>query len=50
MNAVTSVARDTQDPDLRWRLEELGGGLPVERCPTTDPDDVAAAAATVAVG
>jgi hypothetical protein len=28
MNAVTSVARDTRDPDLRWRLEELGGGIP----------------------
>jgi hypothetical protein len=25
MNAVTSVARDTPDPDLRWRLEEFGG-------------------------
>ena len=29
MNAVTSVARDTRDPELRWRLEELGGGIPV---------------------
>jgi hypothetical protein len=29
INAVTSVARDTSDPDLRWRLEELGGGIPV---------------------
>jgi hypothetical protein len=27
MNAVTSVARDTQDPELRWDLEELGGGV-----------------------
>jgi hypothetical protein len=27
MNAVTSVARDTRDPDARWRLEELGGGI-----------------------
>jgi hypothetical protein len=27
MNAVTSVARDTRDPDDRWRLEELGGGI-----------------------
>jgi hypothetical protein len=25
MNAVTSVARDTQDPEQRWGLEELGG-------------------------
>ncbi len=31
MNAVTSVARDTTDPDLRWRLEELGGGIPAGR-------------------
>jgi hypothetical protein len=27
MNAVTSVARDTRDPEKRWRLEELGGGI-----------------------
>jgi hypothetical protein len=25
MNAVTAVARDTRDPDLKWRLEEIGG-------------------------
>ena len=25
MNATTSLVRDTTDPDLRWRLEELGG-------------------------
>jgi hypothetical protein len=29
MNAVTSVARDARDPELRWRLEEIGGGVPV---------------------
>jgi hypothetical protein len=29
MNAVTSVARDTRDPETRWRLEELGGGIAV---------------------
>jgi hypothetical protein len=29
MNAVTSVARDTKDPEMRWNLEELGGGIPV---------------------
>lgn len=28
VNAVTSTARDTSDPELRWRLEELGGGIP----------------------
>jgi hypothetical protein len=27
VNAVTSVARDTEDPALRWRLEEVGGKL-----------------------
>jgi hypothetical protein len=27
INAVTSVARDTSDPETRWRLEELGGGM-----------------------
>ena len=29
MNAVTSVARDTRDPMMRWRLEELGGQIAV---------------------
>lgn len=29
MNAVTSLARDTANPRERWRLEELGGGIPV---------------------
>lgn len=29
MNAVTSVARDSQDPEDRWRLEELGGMIPL---------------------
>jgi hypothetical protein len=27
MNAVTAVARDTHDPELRWGLEELGGEI-----------------------
>lgn len=27
MNAVTSQARDESSPSLRWRLEELGGGI-----------------------
>ena len=27
VNAVTSVARDTEDPALRWRLEQTGGKL-----------------------
>jgi len=29
MNAVTSVARDTADPEARWDLEEFGGAIPV---------------------
>lgn len=33
MNAVTAVARETPDPDLKWRLEEFGGGVPSD-----DPD------------
>jgi hypothetical protein len=27
VNAVTSVARDTSDPEMRWRLEQLGGRM-----------------------
>ena len=27
MNAVTSLARDTAEPETRWRLEELGGAV-----------------------
>lgn len=43
INAVTATARDTQDPELRWRLEELGGGLIVEtsRQPKAGPPLVA---------
>jgi hypothetical protein len=29
MNAVTATAREATDPDVRWRLEELGGALAV---------------------
>jgi len=36
MNAVTSVARDTRDPEVRWRLEELGGGIPAAILPAGD--------------
>jgi len=42
MNAVTSVARDTPDPEVRWNLEELGGGIPVGRPPAPELDDYAA--------
>ena len=27
MNAVTATARETRDPELRWRMEELGGAV-----------------------
>jgi hypothetical protein len=33
-NAVTAVARDIKDPELRWDLEEYGGGIAVGRVPT----------------
>jgi hypothetical protein len=43
MNAVTSVARDTRDPELRWRLEEFGGGIPaLARDPSPRLDDARA--------
>jgi hypothetical protein len=28
MNAVTAVARDEEDPETKWDLEELGGCVP----------------------
>lgn len=27
MNAITAVARETREPEQRWQLEELGGGV-----------------------
>ena len=33
MNAVTAVARTVRDPEARWRLEELGGGIPARLIP-----------------
>jgi hypothetical protein len=30
MNVVTAAARDTTDPEARWRLEEIGGAIPFE--------------------
>jgi hypothetical protein len=44
MNAVTSVARDTTDPEIRWRLEELGGGIPVGQPPAPELDGLASEA------
>jgi hypothetical protein len=34
VNAVTAVARDTLDPETRWDLEELGGGIPALLSPS----------------
>jgi len=28
MNAITAVARETRDPEMRWQLEAYGGGIP----------------------
>jgi tetratricopeptide (TPR) repeat protein len=39
MNAITSVARDTQDPELRWNLEEMGGGIPLSIVPKVPQKD-----------
>jgi len=33
LNAVTSVARDTTDPETRWQLESLGGSMPARLLP-----------------
>jgi hypothetical protein len=41
MQAITAVARDTADPEVRWRLEEFGGGVPVMRQPDPDPRPLA---------
>lgn len=45
VNAVTSVARDTRDPDVRWRLEELGGSMPARVLAAPKIGSPAAAAA-----
>ncbi|HEV3385944.1 MAG TPA: hypothetical protein VG097_14090 [Gemmata sp.] len=34
-NAVTAIARDTNDPALRWDLEELGGSIATGRISPT---------------
>ena len=48
MNAVTATARQTRDPKLRWRLEELGGGvIAPDRDPSHPPSLAAVAVAGV---
>jgi hypothetical protein len=39
MNAVTSVARDTADPEVRWPLEEMGGGICAGLTAVLEPED-----------
>jgi hypothetical protein len=46
VNAVTSTARDQRDPDARWRLEELGGGMLAMKLPQAKPGGSAAPVAT----
>ena len=38
MNVVTAAARDTRDPEAKWRLEELGGAIASAQIPTPQPD------------
>jgi hypothetical protein len=44
-NAVTAVARDTRDPDVRWNLEELGGAVAAGTLPRRPAGGSRAAAA-----
>jgi hypothetical protein len=37
MNAVTATARRTADPEKKWNLEELGGGIPALVQPKLTP-------------
>jgi hypothetical protein len=48
MNAVTAVARETRDPETRWRLEELGGGIGARLRPTPRPGNASARAVLTA--
>ena len=41
-NAITSIARDTQDPDMRWKLEEFGGGIAIGTPPKPPLDRIGA--------
>jgi hypothetical protein len=41
MNLVTATARDQRDPEIRWRLEVLGGKIPVAAAPgSSEPQGV----------
>jgi hypothetical protein len=43
VNAITATARETRDPQLRWDLEELGGGVLAGLDPSPPNRDLAAA-------
>jgi hypothetical protein len=47
MNAVTATARDTKDPEVRWRLEVIGGAVAAKAKPRAR---VGRSAAKLAVG
>ncbi len=49
MNAVTSVARDTSDPETRWRLEEFGGEILAGGPPASAPEGIRSKPRTRAV-
>jgi hypothetical protein len=42
MQAITATAREQNDPETRWRLEELGGGVPVMTAASPSPRPLAA--------
>ena len=44
VNAVTSVARDQTNPEVRWHLKELGGGMLAMNFPGAQPGGCAAQA------
>jgi hypothetical protein len=43
-NAVTATARDTRDPELKWDLEEFGGGVAAGALPPRPPKGLSAVA------
>jgi hypothetical protein len=47
MQAVTAVARGVRDPEMRWRLEVLGGTMPARLTPKPKTPPAAAAPADV---
>jgi hypothetical protein len=48
VNAVTSLARDTREPEMRWRLEKIGGGMLAKLKPAPAPKKAGTEAVMVA--